>query len=246
MGKMREVWADPTFIDLLKQGQESADTPAPGSMRMRKDGDDKAKTPNLHPSDDDMRKIANKEARKVVPRAEVEQALKKFLGELAVAQKSKNNAVKSTDKVWQADVALHYNLENDVNGPITPKGGDGKDYDAGELARKIAGQLPDTIPIENYNRFLKLRAVDTALPGSTTDQIRKKYEETRDGIVSKISKKFGDKIGKLAKKAMDAAVEKGVSYVADKALEEAGVNSDEMKKAVDDYIKKVTGGKDDE
>src|ERR1043166_5463148 len=38
MGKMREVWADPTFIDLLKQGQESADTPAPGSMRMRKDG----------------------------------------------------------------------------------------------------------------------------------------------------------------------------------------------------------------
>src|SRR5262249_20089403 len=122
-----------------------------------------------------------------------------------------------------------------------PKGGDGKEYDAGELASKIAGQLPDTIPIENYNRFLKLKATDTVLPGSLTDQIRKKYEESRDAIVAKISKKFGDKIGSLAKKGMDAAVEKGVSYVADKALEEAGVDSSEMKKAVDDYIKKITG-----
>src|SRR5262249_50384746 len=147
------------------------------------------------PSDDDLRKIADKDARKVVPRSEVEQALKKFLGELAVAQKSKHNAVKSTDKVWQADVALHQNLENDVNGPITPKGGDGEEYDAGELASKIAGQLPDTIPIENYNRFLKLTPTDTVLPGSTTDQIHKKYEEARDAIVAKISKKFGDKIG---------------------------------------------------
>jgi hypothetical protein len=250
MGKMKDLWADPTFLDSIQNDQASADSaapaPAPGSLHMRTDGDDKPKTPNLRPSDEDLKKIADKEPRKCVPRAEVEEALKKFLGELAVAQKSKHNAVKSTDKVWQADVALHQNLENDVNGPITPKGGDGKEYDAGELASTIAGQLPDTIPIENYNRFLKLKPTDTVLPGSTTDQIRKKYEEARDGIVAKISKKFGDKIGGLAKKAMDAAVEKGVSYVADKALEDAGVNSDEMKKAVDDYIKKVTGDKDGE
>src|SRR5580765_7241402 len=110
MGKMRDLLTDPTFLDLIKTEQTDADTPAPSpdSLRMRKEGDAKPKTPNLRPSDEDMRKIADKEPRKVVPRAEVEQALKKFLGELAVAQKSKHNSVKSTDKVWQADVALHY------------------------------------------------------------------------------------------------------------------------------------------
>ena len=45
------------------------------------------------------------------------------------------------------------------------------------------------------------------------------------------------------------AVEKGVPYVADAALKGAGVGSDvegEMKKAVEDYAKKITGDKSGE
>jgi hypothetical protein len=222
MGAMDNLWADPKFLDAI---------------------DKKAKTPDLRLSKEQADKILDAEPPKSVTRAEVEKALKKFLADLAIAQKSKHNAVRSTDKVSQVDIALHQGLADDAKGPYTRTGGDGKDYDAGELASKIAGQLPDTIPMENYRRFLKLTPTDTVLPGSTTDQIRKKYEEERDSIVAKVSQKFGEKVGKLAKKAMDAAVEKGVSFVADKALQEAGVDSGEMKKAVDDYVKKAIGDK---
>ena len=203
---------------------------------------DKPKQPKLTLTEDDLAKIPHTEPPKVATRAEVEQALKKFLEELAKAQKNKNNVVRSTDKVWQADVALHEGLTDDGRGPFTPTGGDGHDYEAADLAGKIAGQLPDTIPIENYKKFLKLTAKDTALPGSTTDQIRKKYEEARDRIVAKLP----EKVRGLAKKGMDLAVEKGLPYVADAALKGAGVSSDvegEMKKAVEDYAKKITGDK---
>jgi hypothetical protein len=73
--------------------------------------------------------------------------------------------------------------------------------------------------------------------------LHKKYEEARDRIVAKLP----EKVRGLAKKAMDAAVEKGVSFVADAALKGAGINDEaegEMKQAVEDYIKKVTGGDD--
>ncbi len=260
MGAMQNLWSDPVFLDSIQKKQaageatagaddstqaESAEaSPTPTSLSMRKDGDAQPKTPNLRLSDQQIANIPHKEPPKCVTRAEVEKALKKFLEDLATAQKSKHNAVRSSDKVWQADAALHQGLTDDASGPITPKGGDGKDYDADELAAKIAGQLPDTIPIENFNRFLKLKPTDTVLPGSTTDQIRKKYEEKRDSIAAKITQKFGETAGKLAKKAMDAAVEKGVGFVADQALKGAGVPADaqdEMKKAVDDYVKKATG-----
>ena len=47
---------------------------------------------------------------------------------------------------------------------------------------------------------------------------------------------------------MDAAIEKGIPFVADQALKALGVDSKiegEMKKAVEDYAKKITGNTDD-
>jgi predicted Fe-Mo cluster-binding NifX family protein len=109
----------------------------------------------------------------------------------------------------------------------------------------IAALLPDEIPKANYHKFLKLKAQDTALPGSLAEQLHKKYEETRDQIVSKLPKK----LQKLAKEGMDLAVEKGVSYAADQALKAAGLPSDVeegMKKVVDDYLKQVVEGESKE
>jgi hypothetical protein len=94
-----------------------------------------------------------------------------------------------------------------------------------------------------------LKAVDTPSAGSTTDQLRRKYEETRDKIVAKVSKEFGDKVGELAKKGMDLAVEKGVPYVADQALKGAGVSPEvqgQMSKAVEDYLGQITSDKSGE
>ena len=199
--------------------------------------------PNLRLSDEQLEKIPHKEPPKEVTRAEVQQALQKFLDDLALSQKNQHQTVRSTDKVWQADVILHQDLTDDARGPYTPKGGNGHDYDTADLASKIAGQLPDTIPIANYNKFLKLTAKDTILPGSTTDQLHKKYEETRDKIVAKLPEKVRD----LARKGMDMAIEKGIPYAVDAALKGAGINSDaegEMKKVVEDYTKKMTGNND--
>jgi hypothetical protein len=200
--------------------------------------------PRLRLTDEEIENIPHKEPPRVVTRDQVQQALQKFLEDLATAQKSKHHAVRSTDKVWQADVTLHLGLTDDISGPYTPRGGDGRDYDVADLAARIARQLPDSIPIANYNNFLKLKPTDTSLPGSITDQLRKKYEEKRDEIVARLP----EKVRKIAREAMDLAIEKGVTYVVDAALKGAGINSDaegEMKQAVQNYLKKITGDDSD-
>jgi len=218
--------------------------PAPGGsgdlMRMRKD-----KKPNLTLSDDDLRVIVG-DGPDAVKRDKVEDALKKFLSDLGKAQKHQDNVVTSTDKVWVADATLHAGLKDDANGTYTPVGGDGQSYQAADLAHKIAQQLPDTIPGANYRKFLKLVPKDTPVgPGTITDQIRRKYEEERDRIISKLP----EKVRKLAKKGMDAAIEHGLPYAADAAMKAAGVPSDveeAMKKVVEDFAKKITSDKDSE
>ena len=201
-----------------------------------------ATSPPQPPKVVDLTKAAEQAAKDVVgtstdvPRDQVERALKKFLHDLGTAQKSKT-AVRTTDKVWMAESALRQGLPGV---PVVVRG-ESRDYDPDDLAHKIAVQLPDTIPGANYLAFLKLKPVDIAEAGSITDQLHKKYEEERDAIIRKLPKE----IQGLAKKAMDAAVEKGVIFVADQALKAGGVNSKiegEMKKAVEDYVKKVTGG----
>jgi outer membrane protein OmpA-like peptidoglycan-associated protein len=172
-----------------------------------------------------------------VSRATVEKALKEFLHDLAKTQKTKT--VRATDIVWTAEGVLRRNL-TDAGEPVV-KRGDTTDYDPDELAAKIAGQLPDAIPRKNFDEFLKLKPREVPDAGSTTDQLRRKYEEKREEIVRKLPKAAQGP----ARKAMDAAVEKGVPFVADKALKGLGIDSTvegEMKKAVEDYAKKVTGG----
>jgi hypothetical protein len=236
---------NPTAAPGAGSGGAAQGGPAPGGpgdlMRMRKD----KSTPNLTLSDDDLRAIVG-DGPDVVKRDKVEDALKKFLEDLGKAQKHQDHVVTSTDKVWVADATLHAGLTDDAKGTYTPIGGDGQAYQAADLAHKIAQQLPDTIPGANYRKFLKLVPKDTPVgPGTITDQIRRKYEEERDKIISKLP----EKVRKLAKKGMDAAIEHGLPYAADAAMKAAGVPSDvedAMKKVVEDFAKKVTGDKDKE
>ncbi|MCI0683015.1 MAG: OmpA family protein [Gemmataceae bacterium] len=183
---------------------------------------------------------------KEVSRAEVQKELEKWLTDLAKSQNNnKDQDVKSTDIVWQADSALHFNLPSAMNQYTKKEGGDGQLYRPADLARKIAEPLPDTIPEKNFEKFKKLKPVNYQAPPKTiTGQLRKKYHEQRDKIIDKLPKWVPDWAKEKAKAAMDAAVEKGVDFVLDKALTEAGIDGNaekEMNKAVEEYVKKVTG-----
>jgi outer membrane protein OmpA-like peptidoglycan-associated protein len=211
-----------------------ASTSPPFDMRMRK-------KPDLTLDLDDLEKIPHTPPSKTVKREEVKKALEKFLLDVGKVQKHKDNVVTSSDKVWQADMTLHKDVNSPL-GPYTPTGGDKKSYQASELAEKMAQRLPDEIPKENFEKFLKMTPTETELPGSVTDQIRKKYEEKRDGIVNKLPKKLQG----IAKKGMDAAISKGIPYVLDQALKETDLPEgveDAMKKIVEDYTKEITGDK---
>ena len=230
MSVMSRLWADPTFEDAIQK-------------RLAAPADEKPRQPNLRLTDEDLAKIPHREPSKTVPRAEVEAALKTFLEGLAKAQKNnKDLDVKSTDKVWQADMTLHKDLPGEL---FTPKAGDGRLYQPADLARKIAQLLPDEIPRANFDNFLKLKATDTLLPPDTiVGQLHKKYAETRDAIAAKLPKK----IQKYAKSAMDMVVEKGAAYVLDKGLDELDIPSDlkdGVKKVVEDYVKQIAEGKSD-
>jgi outer membrane protein OmpA-like peptidoglycan-associated protein len=177
-----------------------------------------------------------------VPRAQVKRELEKFLIDLGQAQGHKTkNVVTSSDKVWQADVTLHKGLGATV--PYTPTGGDKNSYQASELAEKIASRLPDEIPRENFENFLKLKPAETKLPGSFTEQLHEKYVEARERLVKKLPEKVQD----LARKAIDAAVQKGVSTAVETALEGVDIDKgmkDAMKELVDDFVKKSTEGEE--
>jgi hypothetical protein len=75
-----------------------------------------------------------------------------------------------------------------------------------------------------------------------TDQVQKKYKEWRDDIAGKLP----EKVRKYAKDGMDMVVEKGLPYVLKEGIKKLGVPSDlegEVKKAVEDYAKKITDDK---
>lgn len=173
-----------------------------------------------------------------VPRAVVERKLKEFLGELAKVQKN-HGKVRTTDKVWEWETTLRLGLE----GAGVVKRGVEKDYEPDELASDIAGALPDTIPGANYNAFLKLKPRDVPDPGSFTDQVRRKYREGRDALIHHLPKSLQEP----AKKAIDTLIAKGVPFGADEVLKAMGIDPNvesEAKKAVEDYIKKVTSDGD--
>ncbi len=249
---MRGLWDDPTFHELIQGGTASAapanvsapttadseaqERPAPG-------GPSAEKKIKLTLTQDDLAKIPHREPAKNVSRAEVQQALKAFLEDLAKAQKNNRDLdVKSTDKVWQADVTLHEGLQ-EATVPYTPTGGDGHLYQPADLAAKIAACLPDEIPGANFEKLQKMKPKETELsPDTITGQLHKKYAETRDAIASKLPKR----IQKYAKSAMDMVIQKGAAYVLEKGLDELDIPSDlkdGVKKVVEDFVKKSTEGK---
>ncbi|HXZ15883.1 MAG TPA: OmpA family protein [Roseiarcus sp.] len=171
-----------------------------------------------------------------VPRDRVERALKDFLEKLAAGQKAKT--LKATGRAQVAE----FTLRRDLPGEPFVKNGDQKDYPPDDLAAKIASDLPERIPAANFTAFLKMKPIEERKPGSVTDQLHRKYEEERDKLVKKLPKSLQD----AAKKAIDAAVEKGIPFLAEQVL--GGLPSsvkDEAQKFVDEYTKKITGGSDD-
>ncbi|HVY16086.1 MAG TPA: OmpA family protein [Rhodopila sp.] len=199
-----------------------------GTPDMRKEGEEAAgREVEAHPRKDPG-----------VSRDDVEAALKTFLHDLAGAQKHKTG-VTATDRVVVAENTLREGLDGRhvVDRPET------KDYDPDELAHKIAANLPDFIPRANYEKFLRLKAIEAPKEGSITDDARKKYQEERDKVINKLPKKIQD----YGRKAMDAAFEHGTTFVADELMQAAGVNSTlegEMKDVVDKWTEKVTGSND--
>ncbi|HUH83476.1 MAG TPA: hypothetical protein VLX85_02640 [Stellaceae bacterium] len=170
-----------------------------------------------------------------VPRDQVERALKDFLEKLAAGQKAK--MLKATGRAQVAE----FTLRNGVAGEPYVRSGDDKDYAPDDLAAKIAANLPDRIPAANFAAFRNLKPIEEKKPGSVTDQLHGKYVEERDRLVKKLPKS----IQGAARKAIDAAVEKGLSFAADHVLQGVSADlKDEAQKFVDDYTKKITGSDD--
>jgi hypothetical protein len=171
-----------------------------------------------------------------VPRDQVERKLKEFLQELAKSQKSMT--IKASGRAQVAE----FTLRKGVGGQPYVKDGDSKDYESDDLASKIAENLPDKIPGANFVAFLKMKPVEEKKAGSVTDKLHEKYLEKRDELVKKLPKSLQE----AARKAIDAAVEKGIPFVADKVLSGVGGNlKDDVQQFVDQYTKKVTGNADD-
>jgi hypothetical protein len=205
---------------------------APASLSMRSRGSalDQSR-------DDALHKIAGESSD--VPRRQVENELKEFLSALATAQKTKT--VRVTDKVMSADRVLHDGLG--AASPPVLKEGDPTDYDPAVLAKKMAAALPDTIPAGNAANFRKLKPVEVGREGSITDQIHHKYEEERDALIHRLPKS----IQGLAKKAIDAAVEKGIPLAAEQIFSGLGAGSElenVVKQFSDEWAKKITGYED--
>jgi len=87
-----------------------------------------------------------------VPRAEVCKRLKVFLYDLQAEQKGRS--VKITSRVREAGHALADGLDSADVQMTALLHDDSRGFDADELAEKMAALLPDTIPAENFGRFL--------------------------------------------------------------------------------------------
>jgi len=187
----------------------------------------------------------------LVPITTVEQELKKWLQKLGKAQNHKDDKVRSTTVVRLAEERLHGRGyppgEDDNLKAITPTDGDQQDYSVSDLTRKIIEKLPPKgIAKKNFEHFKKLAAEDVKLPPKTvTGQLNKKFHELRDKLVSKLPKA----VQPWAKKGIDKLIEKGRDYAIDKVIEEVGVPENlkgEVKKALEDYLKKITEDESEE
>jgi outer membrane protein OmpA-like peptidoglycan-associated protein len=118
-----------------------------------------------------------------VSRDEVEAELTQFLLKLGKWQKHKDNVVVATITVSLAETRLREGLEGE---PFMKPGGDGKGYQAAELAHSIAQQLPDEIPKENFDNFKKLKPEDTPQPKSALDRLKDWADKGADQILSKL------------------------------------------------------------
>ena len=206
----------------------AAGTPAPSGLGMRPHGG----LPRLDP--DAAERIARTDG--MVPRDQVERQLAEFLQQVAQSQKSKT--VKATGRAQVAEFTLRRGLD----GQPYVSAADTRDYEPDDLASKIAKNLPDKIPGANFVAFLKMKPVEEKKAGSVTDNLHEKYVEKRDELVKKLPKPLQE----AARKAIDAAVEKGIPFVADKVLSGVGGSlKDDVQQFVDQYTKKVTGNADD-
>jgi hypothetical protein len=232
-GNTKQAWLQKLGVN-VGAGQPAAapsgppSAPPPSGLGMRARGG----LPRLDP--DAAERIVGSDSD--APRDQVERKLTEFLQELAKSQKS--TTIKASGRAQVAE----FTLRKGVGGQPYVKDGDTKDYEPDDLASKIAKNLPDKIPGANFVAFLKMKPVEDKKAGSVTDKLHEKYLEKRDELVKKLPKSLQE----AARKAIDAAVEKGIPFVADKVLSGVGGNlKDDVQQFVDQYTKKVTGNADD-
>jgi hypothetical protein len=176
-----------------------------------------------------------------------------FLKELAKQQGSTDGKVKSTDKVWQVDIAVNQGLGG-TRGP-TKRGGEGGLYDPAELARKITKDLPDPVPEENVKRLRRLKPIDVPVDLTLKDHLHKKWKEFQ----GKVHKVIDDlpvlpqKAKDYLKKKFDEAVKDGAEWILDKALEEVEKEvkvPEDVKKKIKEYyqeqMKDIMEGEEEE
>jgi outer membrane protein OmpA-like peptidoglycan-associated protein len=172
------------FVDVVEI--EPRNVPIPGKQPSVSLGE-KADEPPVPPPPDPPPPM--------VPRDEVEAALKKWLLELGKSQKVKTrDSVHSTSRVYVAEeTLLGRPLGEDLEGlPITPANGDGRGHDAAELAHSIAQNLPDEIPKKNFDNFKKLRPEEAPQEKPLLDAARDKLDKKADEVLSdfRVPKKY--------------------------------------------------------
>jgi outer membrane protein OmpA-like peptidoglycan-associated protein len=150
----------------------------------------------------------------MVSRKVVRDALRDWLLDLGKAQgvKAREADVLSTSRVHVAEEVLLGTPGGetvDVS-PVTPMNGDGRGYRADALADKIANNLPDEIPKKNFDNFMKLRAREAPEEKPIADQIRSKFDEMADQILSdfQVPKKYWDDIKDAVKKHAPDLIDK--------------------------------------
>ena len=226
-----------------KPGSDDPTMPTHLTMRGgKKDGDSGTPQPPQPPPGPNnpggyKPKISDPEG--MVSHKQVADAVHDYLTELGQAQGIKGGAVRDTDRVGAAERVLH----KGIGGSIHYKAGQEQDYDVQKLTDLVMQTLPDWIPAANYNEFIAMHPREAPKEGTFNEQAHKKYVEERDAFV----KKLPEKVQGIAKKAIDAGVEKGIPAAANKLLDALDPPfKDQAEKFIEDWSKKVTGSSDDQ
>ncbi len=176
---------------------------------------------------------------KGVPRATVLKALTDFLEQLM--QQQGGRSLKLTDTTRFAAAALGKGLPNEMG--IEAKGMGTTNRVPKELAQEIANLLPDYIPHENFDNFLKMKPKDIKPPekfsiaGALAKVVTPAVKKLIGGLPEGLQKKVLDSI--------EDAIVKGVSTLAETALDEAGIGGSEkdaILKAIEAAIQEKGGG----